>query len=135
MSKNSIERLRQYVSEDEIYSKYRKEEITEPNDFEMYCIEHCEDIEWVLARNTYLEKKSTVDKNSLKYQTRWYRLRKFIFEMVELMEFHIADNDLNYGDNDLYKVFEAKMVVLKQIKDKIEKLEVNDGKDNDRENE
>ena len=40
--------LKEYIEEDLIYQEYKKGNIKEPNDFEKYCINHIEDIKYVL---------------------------------------------------------------------------------------
>lgn len=47
-----IKNLKEYIAEDEIYQKYKKEGITQDmSDFDKFCISHCEDIESVLGGN------------------------------------------------------------------------------------
>lgn len=49
-----IQRLREYVREDEYYTKYKNGELQKPDDFEQYCIEHCQDIEDLLNKYSLL---------------------------------------------------------------------------------
>lgn len=48
------DRLRTYISEDEVYQKYKKGE-TNFNDFDKFCIQHCADIEEMLQDNQLLK--------------------------------------------------------------------------------
>ena len=45
----TILNLKKYIELDEIYTRYKNRECTELNDFEIFCIKHCEDIETVLG--------------------------------------------------------------------------------------
>ena len=50
----TIENLKQYIKDDIIYKKYKKsseKEKLEFSDFDMYCVEHCRDIERLI--NSY----------------------------------------------------------------------------------
>lgn len=49
--------LMRYIKDDIIYQEYKKGKLVNPNDFEMYCIKHCEDIEKILEINEILRKK------------------------------------------------------------------------------
>lgn len=42
------ERLEEYVKNDKVYQDYLNGKLKEPSDFEMFCIQHCEDIELAL---------------------------------------------------------------------------------------
>ena len=46
----NISNLKKYIEEDEIYLKYKNKEETIFSDFEMFCINHCNDIEIVLDK-------------------------------------------------------------------------------------
>lgn len=48
------DRLRTYISEYEVYQKYKKGE-TNFNDFDKFCIQHCADIEEMLQDNQLLK--------------------------------------------------------------------------------
>lgn len=45
----TILNLKKYIELDEIYTRYKNRECTELNNFEIFCIKHCEDIETVLG--------------------------------------------------------------------------------------
>lgn len=45
----TILNLKKYIELDEIYTRYKNRECTELDDFEIFCIKHCEDIETVLG--------------------------------------------------------------------------------------
>ena len=57
----TVERLKEYVETDYIYGMYKNKEIEieNPNDFEEFCIEHCKDIETLIA--LYQNEKSHVE--------------------------------------------------------------------------
>lgn len=67
----SIENLKKYVEEDDIYTRYKNGEYKEISDFELFCINHCKDIEIILGNlemqktaNKELEKKNNEILNS-----------------------------------------------------------------------
>lgn len=45
----SIENLKKYIEEDDIYTRYKNGEYKELNEFEIFCIKHCQDIEIILG--------------------------------------------------------------------------------------
>ena len=51
------ERLLEYVCDDKVYREYKKGALESPNDFELFCIEHCEDIEKMLKYAKKLERR------------------------------------------------------------------------------
>lgn len=51
---NSEERLREYVNNDTIYQDFKNGEDVF-SDFDMFCVEHCKDIEELLDKNKELE--------------------------------------------------------------------------------
>ena len=53
---NCKERLKEYISKDEIYQDYRQNKLMNPSDFDKFCIQHCKDIEELLEENLELEK-------------------------------------------------------------------------------
>lgn len=44
-----INNLKEYIKRDEIYQKFKRGESQELSDFDIFCIEHCKDIEAVLT--------------------------------------------------------------------------------------
>lgn len=52
---NKEERLKEYLEKDEIYQEYLNGE-THLSDFDMFCIQHCKDIEKMLNENEELKK-------------------------------------------------------------------------------
>lgn len=44
-----IDRLKEYIEKDEIYQNYKKGDLPNPSDFEQFCIQHCEDINYLLS--------------------------------------------------------------------------------------
>ena len=53
---SSIDRLKEYLIDDEIYQKYLIGE-KNFNDFEKYCLNHCKDIDNVIRENARLKKR------------------------------------------------------------------------------
>ena len=51
------DRLSEYVLIDEVYQKYKKGELKKPNDFELFCIQHCKDIEKILKEHKKCKNK------------------------------------------------------------------------------
>ena len=52
---NCKERLKEYISKDEIYQNYKQNKLMNPSDFDRFCIQHCKDIEELLEENLELE--------------------------------------------------------------------------------
>lgn len=54
----SEERLKEYVELDYVYQGWKKEENTNDlSDFDLFCVQHCQDIEYILNENEELKKK------------------------------------------------------------------------------
>ena len=53
---SSIDRLKEYLIDDEIYQKYLNGE-NDFNDFEKYCLSHWKDIDNVIRENARLKKR------------------------------------------------------------------------------
>lgn len=54
---NHEENLKDYIKSDEVYNRYLKEPNAEYNDFEWFCINHVEDIKWVINEIEILNKR------------------------------------------------------------------------------
>ena len=52
---NCKERLKEYISKDEIYQNYKQNKLMNCSDFDKFCIQHCKDIEELLEENLELE--------------------------------------------------------------------------------
>ena len=52
---NCKEKLKEYISKDEIYQNYKQNKLMNPSDFDKFCIQHCKDIEELLEENLELE--------------------------------------------------------------------------------
>ena len=52
---NCKEKLKEYISKDEIYQDYKQNKLMNPSDFDKFCIQHCKDIEELLEENLELE--------------------------------------------------------------------------------
>ena len=52
---NYKEKLKEYISKDEIYQKYKQNKLMNCSDFDKFCIQHCKDIEELLEENLELE--------------------------------------------------------------------------------
>ena len=95
------DRLKTYISEDEIYKKYKKGE-TNFNDFDKFCIQHCADIEEMLQDNQILRIKASAR------ETEYYKLKEVIDKVYELIKQHIRKDgflELNeWQTRDLLKL-------------------------------
>ena len=54
---NYKNRLKEYVRTDIVYQDFMKHPTKKINDFDMFCVEHCEDIKKLLEENDKLEKE------------------------------------------------------------------------------
>ena len=75
-TKTYKDRLRTYISEDEVYQKYKKGE-TNFNDFDKFCIQHCADIEEMLQDNQILRIKASAR------ETEYYKLKEVIDKAID----------------------------------------------------
>jgi len=50
-------RLKEYIRTDIVYTDFMKHPDKNFNDFDMFCVEHCEDIKKLLEENEKLEKE------------------------------------------------------------------------------
>ena len=78
-TKTYKDRLKTYISEDEIYKKYKKGE-TNFNDFDKFCIQHCIDIEEILQDNQILRIKASAR------ETEYYKLKEVINKAIEYIK-------------------------------------------------
>lgn len=60
MIEQSIKNLKQYIKEDVVYNLYKQKKQKEFNDFEMFCIEHCKDIEILIKEYCKLKKERKI---------------------------------------------------------------------------
>lgn len=58
------ERLKEYVKTDVVYQDFQENETKKFNDFEKFCVEHCQDIEKLLEENKTLKQEITKLKKS-----------------------------------------------------------------------
>lgn len=67
------ERLKEYVKTDVVYQDFQENETKKFNDFEKFCVEHCQDIEKLLEENKTLKQEITKLKKSrgLKWKRRY----------------------------------------------------------------
>ena len=54
---NYKERLKEYVKTDIVYQDFMENKNKKFNDFEMFCVEHCQDIEKLLEENKTLKQE------------------------------------------------------------------------------
>lgn len=66
MNKASLIRLKQYVKDDVVYQNYKKQNLTNANDFERFCIVHCRDIENLLKEYDRLKKMENKNEENSK---------------------------------------------------------------------
>lgn len=85
---NAEERLKEYVERDEIYKEYKKDKLMNPSDFEMFCIQHCKDIEEILEENKQLKDN-------------WNKLKKYINEANEDLYWTNNYDDILYVMQEL----------------------------------
>lgn len=57
MKENFRKNLKLYIRSDELYQRYLNEELNEISDFELFCINHCEDIHELLESERKLKNK------------------------------------------------------------------------------
>lgn len=50
-------RLKDYIKTDIVYNEFKEHPTKKFNDFDMFCVEHCEDIKKLLDENDKLEKE------------------------------------------------------------------------------
>lgn len=50
-------RLKEYIRTDVVYQDFMEHPTKKFNDFDMFCVEHCEDIKKLLEENDKLEKE------------------------------------------------------------------------------
>lgn len=126
MIKMRIKRLNEYIRIDKVYQDYKRG--VEPShndgcaDFEWFCIEHCQDIEYVLNKNKELTKKYNEFKKGLrkvmfrsqKWKNRYYKER-YIRKNLEQWLDSMVDNE-----NDIFSVVRVKDVVdkIKELKER-----------------
>ena len=109
---NCKERLKEYISKDEIYQKYKQNKLMNPSDFDKFCIQHCKDIEELLEENLELEQaldeiKKYIENHKRESKTRIYGLEmpEFIFNgNIEDIEEIIqkAKGDVKNVNNNLF---------------------------------
>lgn len=51
------ENLKTYVREDVVYQDFKENQTKKFNDFEEFCIQHCQDIESILEENKMLKQE------------------------------------------------------------------------------
>lgn len=97
---NFEERLKQYIEEDKIYQDFKEHKnLNIPTDFDMFCIQHCEDIEAILKQNAELKERynnmfechcNRVEVEQL--QNNWNELKKWLEEKMSVYEHQEASN-------------------------------------------
>lgn len=116
----TILNLKKYIELDEIYTRYKNRECTELNNFEIFCIKHCEDIETVLgnlealsnmqiAADKELKKAKQINEEHKKING---ELREKIKELEAKLEFK------EWGDLDDLKFEEYIEEILQEREDK-----------------
>ena len=85
-----ISNLKEYIAEDEIYQKYKKEGITpDMSDFDKFCISHCKDIESLLGGNDmnikfYYNKKDFSKNDGVKLKD--YEIQDMIDDVIKRLD-------------------------------------------------
>ena len=120
--KDVITNLKRYIDSDEIYTRYKNGEYTEISDFEMFCINHCKDIEIVLGNlDALCDMQRTADielKNTRQINEEHQKINAELRKKVKELETKNKSYNIAY---DLGKAFLNKKWEQK-IKDKIEEL-------------
>lgn len=115
----NINNLKKYVEEDKIYEDYKNNKLNEFSDFDMFCINHCKDIEKLLS--DYTRQKQINDE----HQKENGLLREKVKELEKQIEYdktHIFTPmtiDLNYipKQNIVDKIQERKFELQQEYKD------------------
>ncbi len=105
-----LENLANYIEEDAIYQGYLEDSNKDISDFDMFCVNHCEDIDIALGtiaalleelgkvtkeRNALMEALSLVkqkkNNDKAKYRRKYKNLRDEVNEVITDIDRHIAD--------------------------------------------
>lgn len=86
----NIKNLKEYIKEDDIYTRYKNGEYNELSDFEMFCINHCKDIEVVLGNlDALCDMQRTADielKNARKMNEEYKKTNKELRKEIKKKE-------------------------------------------------
>ena len=86
----NIKNLKEYIKEDDIYTIYKNGEYNELSDFEMFCINHCKDIEVVLGNlDALCDMQRTADielKNARKMNEEYKKTNKELRKEIKKKE-------------------------------------------------
>ena len=86
----NIKNLKEYIKEDDIYTRYKNGEYNELSDFEMFCINHCKDIEVVLGNlDALCDMQRTADielKNARKINEEHQKENGLLREKIKQLE-------------------------------------------------
>lgn len=86
----NIKNLKEYIKEDDIYTRYKNGEYNELSDFEMFCINHCKDIEVVLGNlDALCDMQRTADielKNARKMNEEYKKTNKKLRKEIKKKE-------------------------------------------------
>lgn len=96
--KKTINNLKEYIEDDEIYKQYNLNPDGEFSDFDMFCVDHCKDIENMIKAYeeeklksdgfmealTLVKQKKNTDKS--KYRRKATTLRRRIREALQLID-------------------------------------------------
>ena len=108
---NCKEKLKEYISKDEIYQNYKQNKLMNPSDFDKFCIQHCKDIEELLEENLELEQaldeiEKYIENHKRESKTHIYGLEipEFIFngnieDILEIIQ--KAKGDVKNENNNL----------------------------------
>lgn len=115
----NIKNLKKYVEEDKIYEDYKNNKLNEFSDFDMFCINHCKDMEKLLS--DYTRQKQINEE----HQKENGLLREKVKELEKQIEYdktHIFTPmtiDLNYipKQNIVDKIQERKFELQQEYKD------------------
>lgn len=110
----NIKNLKEYIKKDDIYARYKNGEYNELSDFEMFCINHCKDIEDILS--DYTRQKQINEEHRKENGL----LREKVKELEAKLEFK------QYGDLDdlRFEEYMNEFILKENIKNRIKELKI-----------
>ena len=104
---NCKERLKEYISKDEIYQKYKQNKLMNCSDFDKFCIQHCKDIEELYFYQRLVKTFNQVCEEKNNLEQALDEIKKIILKATTDEE---TGKDLGYSDripyDDLLEIIE-----------------------------
>ena len=113
----NIKILKEYIKKDDIYARYKNGEYNELSDFEMFCINHCKDIEDILS--DYTRQKQINEEHRKENGL----LREKVKELEAKLEFKEYGDLDNIDFEEYMKNFIPKQKVKDIVKEAIKIIE------------